>query len=423
MAQITTDEPIQSWQRQLIIFAWFVYAILYFGRVNVSAALPDIGADLNIGKDLLGLFGTGFFITYALGTLINGRLGDLLSPKRVIFWGLVGSALLNLAFGLTNLFWALLTIWCLNGLFQSTGWGPVLRLLSNWLTPDQRRRISGVFASNFVAGNAGAWLLTGWVITRFNWHVAFWISAIILGFSAIFWHFTIHDDPAEAGYPSVNPIKTTQSNEAVTLKTIFQGLNHNFQTFWPLAIAAFGIGFCLVALFIWTPTYFFEEGGLTIGQSANVSTLIPIAGILGTILIGWYVGKFQKENESYSLMIVMLGLAGLYLLQLTLPQNLLVNATIFMIIGGLIYGATSLLLSVLPMTLGNQAGASSLAGHLDFFTSMGGSLSGWGVGIILENANWNSVFIVFSAVSLFSAFFIFVSQKRNSQKDRSSINE
>ena len=133
---------LHSWQRNLVVIAWLTYAGFYLGRVNLAAALPDIEANLSLTKSQVGIFVTGFFWAYALGQLVNGQLGDRLSPRRFVFIGLLVSAGLNLAFGSFSAFIILAIIWTTNGYFQATGWGPVLRTLANWLTPAQRRKIS-----------------------------------------------------------------------------------------------------------------------------------------------------------------------------------------------------------------------------------------------------------------------------------------
>lgn len=145
----------------------------YLGRVNIATALPALQSTLGLTAAQVGLLGTLFFWVYAVGQLVNGRLGDLVSPRRFVLFGLLGSAGVNLVFGLASQWCLLPALWALNGWLQSAGWGPTLRLLSIWLTPDQRARIATAFGTSFVAGNAFTWLLTGWLVGRYGWRTAF----------------------------------------------------------------------------------------------------------------------------------------------------------------------------------------------------------------------------------------------------------
>ena len=153
-----TQLRLHSWQRNLVALAWLSYAAYYLGRVNLSPALPDMEGSLGVSKETLGLLGTAFFWSYAFGQLINGQLGDILSPRKIVFFGMLASAAVNFAFGLSSSLLLLAVLWGLNGYFQSTGWGPILRTIANWLSDEQRRRLATFFGTSYILGNAAVLL-------------------------------------------------------------------------------------------------------------------------------------------------------------------------------------------------------------------------------------------------------------------------
>ena len=238
------------WQRQIIVMAWITYGAYYLGRVNISTAMPGMEISLGFTKSQVGLISTGFFWAYALGQLINGRLGDRLSPRWFVLIGVLASAGINLIFGLFSAWFVLIILWTLNGYFQATGWGPILRLLANWLTPSQRRKISGVFGSCFVAGNAITWLLTGWLVANFGWRVAFWFPAILLILIGLSWYIIIRDTPELTGQPAVNTPNDTEDTSQQTNTNLWAGLIASLRRFWSLSAAAAFVGFCLVSLIL-----------------------------------------------------------------------------------------------------------------------------------------------------------------------------
>ena len=77
--------------------------------------------------------------------------------------------------------------------------------------------------------------------------------------------------------------------------------------------AAF-LGFCLISLIVWLPTHFVEVGGLDTGRAATLSGLAPVAGIIGTLSIGWFFGRFLLSRETQGLVVLLLLLASLFLL-------------------------------------------------------------------------------------------------------------
>lgn len=85
-----SPEALRPDPRRLIVLAWVAYAAYYLGRVNLAIALPAIQSELGLTAAQVGLFGTLFFWVYAVGQLVNGRLGDRFSPRRFVLIGLWG---------------------------------------------------------------------------------------------------------------------------------------------------------------------------------------------------------------------------------------------------------------------------------------------------------------------------------------------
>lgn len=410
----TPNSPLLHWQRKLVTVAWITYAAYYLGRVNISTAMPDMQSALGFSKSQVGLMTTGFFWAYALGQLINGQLGDRVSPRRFILIGMLASATLNLMFGALSLWPVMMVLWALNGYFQATGWGPILRTLANWLTPFQRRKVSGVFGSCFVAGNAFTWLLTGWLVANFGWRAAFFVPAVLMALAAVAWFAAVRDTPEEAGHPPVHAAESPAQTQQVRKSSLLRGLVADLRRFWSLAVAAVFLGFCLVSLIIWLPTYYVEVAGLDIGPASTLSTLIPFSGITGTLLIGWLVGHYFAGREVSALAGSLAILAFLFVTYPALPVNLVTGSIALMVIGAVAYGATSLLLATMPLALGERHQASGIAGLMDFSFNIGAGLSGGVVGVILDGQSWNAVFFTLAGASLVAAVFMAITRlKRN----------
>ncbi len=400
--------PLNYWQRNLIGICWISYAAYYLGRVNLNPALPEMETALGLGKNSLGLLGTGFFWAYAVGQLINGQLGDLVSPRRLVFAGMVCSALLNLWFSLNSAFPILLIIWSVNGFFQATGWGPILRTLSNWLSAEQTRRIATFFGASYMIGNAGSLILTGWLVSRFGWRMAFRAPAILFLIFALLWAVTVRDTPEERGYQR-NWKYSDKSKASLTIQTVLQGVKVNVRRYWTLSLAGLFVGFCLVALNTWLPTYFVEVNGVPINQAAALSALSPIAGSVGVVIAGIGLNRFLPGKEIYGLLVVLSILAILFGGFPQLPANLPIAVAGLMIIGAFISATSSLTLSTLPLIIGGQQNASGLAGLIGLSTNFGAGLSAAIVGGILESSNWDTVFFALSLSAFIALILIALS--------------
>ena len=400
---------LQPWQRRLIAVAWISYAAYYLGRVNLPPAMPALQTDLALTKSQLGLMSSGFFWAYAVGQLVNGQLGDRLSPRRFVLAGMLASAGLNFIFGAASLYIVMVVLWTLNGYCQATGWGPILRALSNWLTPAQTRRVSGLFASCFVSGNALALLLAGWLVARFGWRTAFLAPALLFALIALFWYAGARDTPQVAGFmpPAATEPEGAGPGSANLLISLVMALRRH----WALVVAAIGMGFSHAALGVWLPTYFVEAIGLTIGPASTLSALLPVAGIGGTLITGWWVGRYLAGREARGLLYVQGALTMLFLFYPLLPRNIVLNTLGLMLIGSILFGATSLILTTMPLVISQRETASGTVGLISFAFNIGAGLSGGIIGAILDAGSWPVVFGALALASFAGGAFVWLTIK------------
>ena len=84
----------QAAQRLTALYC-LIYFASYLTRLDYGAALAEIILDLEISKESAILAVTGSFITYGVGQLFSGALGDRFSPRRIIALGLGALAILS----------------------------------------------------------------------------------------------------------------------------------------------------------------------------------------------------------------------------------------------------------------------------------------------------------------------------------------
>ena len=119
-----------------------------------------------------------------------------------------------------------------------------------------------------------------------------------------------------------------------------------------------------------------------------------------------------SSREATGLMLVLVLLALLFLVFPFLPDQLVLSTLGLMLIGGVVYGASSLTLTTMPLSLGEHEEASSTAGLIDFSLNIGGGLSGIAVGAILQSLGWDYIFFSLAGAAIFGAFFVGVTARR-----------
>lgn len=85
--------------RKLALLLGSVYMISYITRINFGAIISEMEYATGISRSLLSMSITGSFITYGIGQIVSGILGDRFSPKKLMSLGLAMTILMNLAEG------------------------------------------------------------------------------------------------------------------------------------------------------------------------------------------------------------------------------------------------------------------------------------------------------------------------------------
>ena len=91
MQKLTTKKEINKIS---ILFA-LTYMVSYISRINYGAVLTEMEAAMQVQKTLLSMAVTGSFITYGIGQVVTGICGDWFSPKKLIAFGFVLTALMS----------------------------------------------------------------------------------------------------------------------------------------------------------------------------------------------------------------------------------------------------------------------------------------------------------------------------------------
>ena len=401
---------LRAWRLRIFVVSWLTYATFYLGRVNLAAALPALQDEFGWSKALLGVMGSAFYWVYAAGQLVNGHIGDRVSARRFVALGLSVSALLNILFGSLDVFWVLVAIWALNGWAQSTGWGPIMKTLSRWFSPQQRGRLIAWFTPCYVVGHALSWALAGWLLSAGGWRYAFWVPGAILLGAAGLWYALVRDAPTppEDNVPASLPPQGPVKRQPLRVGEIVLGTVSNLRHMVSHPKLGCGLLVCFLSgaikdgLTLWGPTYLVEQQGLAPTAAALMGTVLPMAGALGAVAAGWFMHRVSGEREmpvvaGMSLVIVC-AVLGLYLLGAGMPWWAALAMLAVLALGS--HGMNALLMASLPLSLGPEGNVSSAAGTLDFASYVGGGLSAVLVGGLQDALGWGAVYVWWGAVAL-----------------------
>ena len=133
-----------------------VYFTSYFSRLGYATVIAEIVASEGIAKSDAALATTACFITYGSGQLISGWLGDRISPKKLIFAGLLTTTACNILLPLCGTTGAMTAVWGVNGFAQALLWPPMMRLMTAYF---DQKTTSDCCVKASVAANTATILL------------------------------------------------------------------------------------------------------------------------------------------------------------------------------------------------------------------------------------------------------------------------
>ena len=350
------------------VVAIATYLANYFLRHMLSVLTPTMlkVAAGSYDKEYIALLSSLYMVAYAAGQLLNGVLGDIVDPKRLVLIGVAGGGLLCAAFPFLPRGIGQCICYALLGYGLSMVRGPLMKIISENTVPAHARLICVFFSFSSCAGPLVASLLA----LLFPWRAAFAVAGI-LGVVL-----------AAAGYVV---LAVLQKRGLIGFRSARgSGLGGILQVFKIKGMPAFLLITCVLgafdgAVFFWIPTFLNEFAGLpetqanmtfsvlsTLGALMPFFTLLLLKGLRGRDTLALWVAYAAQAVSLVLLLMMPAGWGSAISLALVMMTNSI---------------ASALLWSIYIPTLGKTGRVSSINGVLDclFYiaASAASSLSAW----------------------------------------------
>ena len=387
---------LTRWKRDTLALCLIGYTTSYLLRTNLSAVLDRLIAEFNITNGVAGIAGSMFFWTYAAGQIVAGYLADRVNPKRMMAVGTILSALCNTGIAFSRGFTAVLLLWALNGLSLAMVWSPTFRILVNWFSAEEYRKVSVWISLPTTVGYLLSWGLIRVVARPLPWRAAFLLPAVCAGVFLLFWAAFLRPTPESAGF-----FPAPRGDQSATMPA------PTSQSLWPLLIgegllfaglAAVVQGLIKEGVNLWGPTMLSEIGASTgSGLVSTFSILIPIFSTLG-ILVAGIIVKRLKDSSTGALLFLfvlsMLASGAMYLFR----AHFALAAMLISLMMACMCGANVLITVLVPMRYAGRNISAQVAGGLNFLCYVGAGLGGSAMGLTSQHGNWAGVFLLWMAL-------------------------
>lgn len=386
----------------LFLLCWISYFSTYIGRQNYSAVMAEIIASEGYLNQACGMVGTGFFICYGAGQLVSGFLGDRISPKWMIFTGLTGSAIANGIMSLLHSPQSMTIAWCINGLFQSMTWSPILRVFAEYLPAKEQKNACVNIATTYPAAVFLTYPLSSLMIYLWGWRSMFIFTCTFIGLVAVLWLCLFSFLEKKLEFQRQQNHKELLSESSTTSE---KSSSHSIPVC--LVIAIFFIcGSLIVQVALrdgvtsWVPSYLSNTYHVGTSVAIFATTLLPAINLLGVYAANFIFRKWKKNEIQTSTILFAGSLIFLACLILTEGIHLVLSLIFFSLVTSCMMGINLMLVSFIPTNFLKWGRVSTVSGILNSTVYIGSSISTFGLGVVADLFGWS---ILIRFLCLFAA--------------------
>eukprot|EP00977_Amphora_coffeiformis_P010164 scaffold2363_cov159-Amphora_coffeaeformis.AAC.26 len=322
MGSVTEIDPTDK--VVMLGLLWITACLSALDRVAMSVALVPMTDEFGLTDTIKGSISSFFSVGYGLGIIPAGIILSFASPRLVMAVAVVGWSLATLAtpwaaegLAVGNTASALMLIRACVGAAESLVMPTLQRLLLAWTTPSEKAMGIATVVSGFQAGTIAAYLVSPAVMDFFGdgdaWRQLFYAYG---GFGLALllpWLLVAKDGPDSANSNN-SPVSTTTlapADKPVSMSNFDSAIQifkdapwSDFirsKASWAMLLAHCSKNWGLYNTLAWMPTFYAEQYGIGIRDSAWLSVLPSVAGAVCGILAGnladAVVRRQQEAND------------------------------------------------------------------------------------------------------------------------------
>jgi OPA family glycerol-3-phosphate transporter-like MFS transporter len=397
------------------------YAGYYLCRSDLAVAMPLLIAEMGrhgIAADdariHLGTIASLGVLAYAIGKFPSGWFADFLGGRRNFLYGMAGSILFTVLFGLAGGIPLFTIAWMGNRLVQSLGWAGMVKITSRWFSWSSYGTVMGIISLSYLFGDAASReFMSVLIAAGLGWRELFFAAAATLGVFLLLNLALLKETPERIGFPEppANPSNLFRSEGEKPAPENLGSLLRTFarsRVFWLVCALSCGITILRETFNLWTPTYFVQSVGLTVADAAQKSALFPLFGGLSVLVAGYLSDRLGKSGRAAIILYgMLLSAVALFLLAFG-PFEIFGGSkagpiALVALIAFLMIGPYSYLGGAISLDFGGKQGSATASGLIDGAGYLGGVLAGNSFAGVSVAWGWKGAFISLGIIALLSS--------------------
>ena len=361
------------------------YLAVYIARNILGTVSPQMIEQGTFNTEQVGLLSSIYFITYAIGQLINGAIGDKIKAKVMISLGLILAGVSNELFAIfAHLPFASYIAYGFTGYFLAMIYGPMTKVVAENTEPIYATRCSlgYTFASFFGSPLAGVFA------ALIAWQGVFLVSSITLILMGMlcFIFFQILENKGIVKYNQYDKPKGSRGGIKLLIK-------HKIIKFTIISVIT---GVVRTSVVFWLPTYISQYLGFSAEKSAGIFTVATLFISL-TAFIAVFLYERLGRNIDLAIIIVFISATICFAAVYFIKQPVL--NIIFMVLGIISSNsAASMLWSIYCPSLIDTGMVSGATGFLDFMSYMAASVASSVFANAVSVIGWSGLILVWLAL-------------------------
>lgn len=401
---------------KLIVLCVAIYIASYLGRKSFDSSINEIIAFYGQEKSTVGLIGTFFFVSYAIGQVIHGLMCKYYNPKIIIGVALFVTSLMNFLVGIMPVwgFKYIKFIWLINGFSHATFWSLIILVTSNVVARKYKPKAMVAFLIPVPLGTFLSYGISALMSYLNNFRYTFYLSASLLFILGVIWSTSANSlfnkcslQKKQLNEEDINDNQYKANSKDKPKNAIPKSF---FIMFSVLAVVAVINNLVKDGINTWTPTLLKEKYNLENWFSVLLTLFIPLCAMFGSYIALFFNKKFKNFSVVCGVLYL---LSTTIFLILILCMNLntwIITLLCFILVVLLMQGVNNVVTFIFPMESGDKVNAGMVAGLIDGFCYIGSAIASFGLGKIVEVfGSWDVVMYFFLALCVFATLTCFLS--------------
>lgn len=387
-------------QKRLIYLCFAVYSGSYLAKLNYNALLVEILADLGGSRSVAGLVGSFFFFSYGIGQVVNGFIAKYLNEKYVVTASLLGAGICNFLMSTAQSITVMKYIWLLNGILMSPLWCNIVKVQGKYISEKNLPFSLSLIGMTTSVGTALNYGICALVAAFFTWRLSFRFSFVIMLVAAAVWFLVTSDVERNSSHLPESSDKNSSTDVSEKKKNALP------KSLLIVLIAMFSAGaftqFTREGLNAWVPSILTEVYGMSTTVSIALTLFLPLLSSLGNFLL---VYLERKCRDFLKLSVVFVSVSAIFITLLTVCfkcNSFIITFICFIIVSAACAAVANITTNHLPLYYRDRFDSGRMAGIGQGCCYIGSTLSTYTLGLVADNGGWYNVFMLLTAVILFS---------------------